>query len=137
MKQTGIDASRKIPCLALTYLEILLHVMTDNFDLAVRSLFELVEDQVCIVANEVVEEHRDLKPDQALQITLAVGGADKPASYVIVVTDFGTLCFAINELLTADVAQHGIIILLLLVSTQALHRPIYLGESRRSLLPTR
>ena len=33
------------------------HVLTDKFDLAVRSLSELVDDKVCIVSTEVVEKH--------------------------------------------------------------------------------
>ena len=40
--------------------------MTDHFDLAVRSLAELVDDQVRVVLTEVVEEDRDPKTDRAL-----------------------------------------------------------------------
>ena len=41
-------------------------VLTDNFDFAVRSLSELVNDQVRIVATKVVEEHWDFEADRAL-----------------------------------------------------------------------
>ena len=106
------------------YLEVLLHVLTDHFDLAVMSRAELMDDQVRIVATEVVEENRDFETDRALQVTLAVGGADKPARDVVVVTDFGSLRLALYKLVTADVASSGIIILLLLSGTEAHHRPI-------------
>ena len=72
-------------------LEILLHVLSDHFDLAVSSLPKLVDDKVCIVSTEVMEEHWDLEADRALQVTLAVGGADKLARYAVVVSKFRTL----------------------------------------------
>ena len=97
---------------ASLYLEELLHVLTDNFNLALRSLFELVYDQMRIVATEVVEKYWDLKADWALQVTLTVRGADKPARNVIVVMDFWTLRLILYELVTADVEQSGIIIFL-------------------------
>ena len=53
-----------------------------------------------------------------------MGGADKPASDVVVVTDIGTLRFTLYKFVTADVASSGIVILLLLANTKALHRPI-------------
>ena len=106
--------------------------MTDDFDLAVRSLSELVDDLVRIVATEVVKEHWNLKAYRPLQVTLAVGGADKPARDVIVVTDIGTLRFTLYELVTADVASNGIIIFLLLANTKTLHRPIR-PENRHDL----
>ena len=105
-------------------LEILFHVLTNNSKLAVRSLSELVNDKMRIVATEVVEEHWNLETDRALQVALAVGGADKPARDVVVVTDFGTLRFTFYELVTADVAPSSIIIFFLLAGTEALHRPI-------------
>ena len=77
-----------------------------------------------IVSTKVVEEHWDFEADRALQVTLAVSGADKPARDVVVVTDFGTLCFTLYKLVTADVAPSGIIIFLLLAGTKALYRPI-------------
>ena len=85
-----------------------------------------MDDQVRIVATKVVEEHWGLKVDQALQVTLAVGGADKPAPDVVVVSDFGALSLTFYKLVSADVALRGIIILLFLVSTQAIHRLICL-----------
>ena len=45
---------------------------------------------------------------------------------MIVVSDFKTLRFILFELVTADVAPSGLIIFLLLASTQALHRAICL-----------
>ena len=38
-------------------LEVCLHVLTDKFNLAVWSLFELADNQMRIVATEVMEEH--------------------------------------------------------------------------------
>ena len=77
-----------------------------------------------IVATKVVEEYWDLETDRALQVTLALSGADNPARYVVVVTFFRTLCFTLYKLVTADVAPSCIIIFLLLANTEALHRPI-------------
>ena len=102
-------------------LEILFHVLSDNFDFALRSLSELVDNQMRVVATEVVKKHWDLEAYRALQVTLAVSGADKPARDVVVVTDLGTLRFTLYELVTADVAPSGIIIFLLLSGTEALH----------------
>ena len=77
-----------------------------------------------IVATEVVKKHWNLEADKALQVTLAVGGADKPACDVVVVTDVKTFRFTLNELMAADVAPSGIIIFLLLAGTQAFYRSI-------------
>ena len=77
-----------------------------------------------IVSTKVVEEHWDYDDDRALQVTLSVGGADKPARDVVMVTDFWTFRFTLYKLVTADVAPSGIIIFLLLTGTVALHRPI-------------
>ena len=85
-----------------------------------------------IVATEVLKEHQNLKAYRALQVTLAVGGADKPARDVIVVTNLGTLRFTLYELVTDDVASSGIIIFLLLANTKALYRPIR-PENRHDL----
>ena len=85
-----------------------------------------------IVATKVVEKHWYLKAYRALQVTLAVGGADKPASNVVMVTDFGTLRFILYKLVTADVAPSGIIIFFLLADTKSLHCPIRL-ENRHNL----
>ena len=85
-----------------------------------------------IVATEVVEKHWDLETDWALQVTLAVGSADKPARDVVVVTDLGTLRFTFYKLVTAYVAPRGIIIFLLLAVTEALHRLIR-PENRNNL----
>ena len=71
-----------------------------------------------------MEEHRNFEADRALQVTLTVGGADKPPRDMVVIKDFGTFRLAFYELVTADVASRGIIIFLLLAGTEALHRPI-------------
>ena len=73
-----------------------------------------------IVATEVVDKHRDLEADRALKVTIAVESADKRASDVVVVTDIGTVRCTIYDLVTAYVAPRGIIIFLLLASTEAL-----------------
>ena len=113
-------------------LEIFFHVLTDNLDFAVRSLFKLVDDKVCILATKVVQEHLDFEAYQTLQVTLTLSSDDKPACNVVVVTDFGTLRLTFNKLVTADVAKCGIIILLLLAGAKALHRPIR-PENRHDL----
>ena len=83
-----------------------------------------MDDYLCIVATEVVEKHWDLEADRALQITLAVGSTNKPARYMVVMSNFRTLRFPLYELVTADVAPSCIIIFLLLAGTQALYRSI-------------
>ena len=68
-----------------------------------------------------MEEHWDLEADRALQVSLAMGGANKPARYVVVFSDFGTPRFTLYELVSADVAPRVIIILLLLAGSQAIY----------------
>ena len=100
----------KYHVLAPLDLEILFHVLTNYFDLAVRLLTKLVDDKVCIEATEVVKEHWDFEAYRTLQVTLTVSSDDKPACDVVGVPDFGTLCLTLKELVTADVALSGIII---------------------------
>ena len=57
-----------------------------------------------------------------------MGGADKSASNVVVVTNFGALCFILYKLVTEDVALSAIIICCLLANTKALHCPIRLNN---------
>ena len=76
------------------------------------------------VATKIVEKYWDLETDWVLQVTLAVGCADKPACDVVMATDFGTLRFTFNKLVTADVALSCIIIFIFLAGTKALHRSI-------------
>ena len=52
-------------------------------------------------------------------------GADKPAIYVAVVTDFGAFRFTLYELVISDVAVSCIIIIFLLAGTKALYRTIH------------
>ena len=101
-------------------LEVLLHVLPDHFDLEVRSLAELVNDQMGIITTEVVEEYRNLEADRALQVTLMVHGADEVSHDVVVITDFGALRLAPLEIVAAYVAPRGIVIHLL-ACTQTLH----------------
>ena len=56
---------------------ILCHVLTDHLDVAVRSLFKNVNNQLRTVATEIVKEHCVLEADWALQVTPAVNGADQ------------------------------------------------------------
>ena len=70
------------------------------------------------------KKHWDLEADRTLQVTLAVGSVDKPARYVVVISEFGTPRLTLYKLVSADVAPAGIIILLLLAGTQAIHRLI-------------
>ena len=80
-----------------------------------------MNNQVCIVLKEVVEKHWDLEADQALQVTLAVAGADKPVRYVVVITDFEAISLTLYRLVSSHVAPRSIIILLLLESTKAIY----------------
>ena len=111
-----------LPSLAL---EILLHVLTDNVDFAVRSLSKLVDDQVRFLDTKVVDIHCNHRADRAFQITLAVGAADKPARNVVVVSEFGPLSLNFYKLVSANVEPRNIIIFLLLASTQAIHCSIF------------
>ena len=71
-----------------------------------------------------MEEHWDFEADRALQVILAVGGADKIPRSVVLITDFGILRIAFYEQETTDVALSGSIKFSLLAGTEALHRPI-------------
>ena len=63
-----------------------------------------------ILATEVVNKHWNFEAFQALQVTLAMASAYKPARDMVVVTKFGTLCVILYKLVTADVSPSGIII---------------------------
>ena len=52
-----------------------------------------MDDKVRMIATEVVKEHWTFEADRALQVTLAVRGADKPARDVVVVMNFFTFRF--------------------------------------------
>ena len=54
----------------LLHLQILFYVLSDYLNLAVRSLAELVKDQMSIIITEVVEEDRNPETDRALQVAL-------------------------------------------------------------------
>ena len=118
--------------LSLLDLEGFLHVLTDNFDVAVRSLSKFVVDEMCILATNVREEHWYFKAYWARQIALPVGIANKPARDVVVGTDFGAIDLAFYELVTTNVAARKINLLVLLAGTQTFHRPIFL-ENRHDL----
>ena len=103
--------------LPLFHLEILLHVLTDHFDLAVWSLFEVVDDQVRVVSRKVVEEDRDPETDQALQVALAVSRAKEVLCSEVVITDLRLSRIKFLERVAADVTLRRVIIFL--VGTQA------------------
>ena len=54
-----------------------------------------MDDQLRIVASEVVEEQWDLEADRALQVTQTVGNAYKLTNDVVVVKDLKTLRLAL------------------------------------------
>ena len=119
------------------HLEILLHILTDHFDLAVRSLAELVDDQVSVVSTEVVTEYRDPETERALQVALAVSSADEESCDIVVVTNLWPLRIVLLKRLAADVAFGRILILLPLLGAHPLHRPICSGVPPRSPSSTR
>ena len=89
-----------------------------------------------IVATEVVEEHWNLEADRALQVTLAVCGADEPVCDMVVVSGLRTLRFTFYELVTADVAPSAIIVFPL-AGGHSGASSLYLSElSLRFPLPT-
>ena len=69
-------------------LEILLHILTDYFNLAIRTLPKLVNNQVRIVSTEVVKEDWYLKHDWPLQVALPMSDAKELTSDVVVVANF-------------------------------------------------
>ena len=92
-----------------------------------------MDDKVCIVSPDVVEKHWDLIADRALHVTLAVCAADKPARYVVLVSDFKALCLTLYKLVSADIATADIFLLLLLAGTLAIHcliRPEFINYLR-------
>ena len=91
-----------------------------------------MNNQVPIVTSKVVEENWNFEADRALQVTLAVGGIDKPACNAVVVTDLRTLRFTLYELMTADVTPSKMIIFFLLAGIETLYRPIR-PENRHDL----
>ena len=71
-------------------------------------------------------KHRNFKAHKALQVTLTVSSANKPARDIVVVSNLRTLRFTLYELVTANVTLSGIIVFLLLAGTQVHHRSIWL-----------
>ena len=114
-------------------MEILFYILTNHLDLALRSLPELVNDQVRVVSTEVVEEDRDSETDRALQVALAVSGADEESSNVIMVSDLRLLRIVLLERVAADVTLRCVLVFLLLLSAYSIHRSIGLKllEDRR------
>ena len=108
--------------------------MSDHLNFAVRSLAELVDDQVRVVSTEVVKEDRDPENDRALKFALAVRGAEEESRYVVVVTDLWPLWIVHLELVAADVALRRVLILLL-KRTYAHHRSICSELLHDCLLP--
>ena len=119
--------------LAPLHMEILFYILTNHLDLALRSLPELVNDQVRVVSTEVVEEDRDSETDRALQVALAVSGADEESSNVIMVSDLRLLRIVLLERVAADVTLRCVLVFLLLLSAYSIHRSIGLKllEDRR------
>ena len=48
------------------YLKVLVHVLINHFDFAVKSLIELVDDQVRIVSTKGIAKHQNCEADWAL-----------------------------------------------------------------------
>ena len=106
------------------HLELLLHVLTDHLYLAVWSLSEFVNNQMCVVATEVVEQDRDLETDQALQVAHAVSGAKENSCNVVMVTHLRLCRIILFEHVATAVAHCRVLILLPLLGTNALNRLI-------------
>ena len=105
-------------------MEILLHFLTDHFDLAVSSLSEFVYDHVRVVSTEVVKKDWNSETDRAPQVALAVSSADEKYRDVVVVTDHRPLFIVLLQCLAADVAINRVFILLPMLGTNPLHRSI-------------
>ena len=103
---------------------MLLYVLTNHLDLAVRSLSKFVDYQVRVISTEVVEKDRDSETYLTLQVALAESGAEDESGDVVVVTDFRPFRIALLESVAADVALRRVLILLPLICTHALHRSI-------------
>ena len=117
-------------------LEILLHVLSDHFELTILDVGELVDDQMRIVSAKIMKKDRDLVVDLPLEIALLVSGADEPAHHVIVIADFDASRIMIAfERFAADVALSRIVILLLLTSREPFHRHIFLKVLNAQFFP--
>ena len=117
-------------------MKVLLHVLSNHLDFAVWFLAELVDDLVPVVSTEVVEEEWDAATDRALQVALAVSGADNESSDVVVVTDFRPPRIVHLERVAADIALRCLVILFTLLGTYSFHWSICpeLLHDRRLLL---
>jgi hypothetical protein len=108
-------------------LDVLHHILTDHFEFAVLDIRELMDDQMGVVAAEIVKEHRYLVIDTPLEIAQLMGGADEKSRDVVVVTDFRTFGILITEeWLATDVTLSGVVVLLLLDAGESLHLDIVL-----------
>ena len=109
------------------HLEILFHVLTDHFEIAVLDVVKLVYDQVGVVSTEVVEEHGDLGIDRPLEITLLMSSGNEPPRNVVVITHFGSsrIMVSVKRLATNE-AVSRIVKLLLLSARKPIHRDMVL-----------
>ena len=97
------------------HLEVLLNVLTNNFEFSVLNVGKLVNDQVGILYAEVVEENGNMVIDRPLEITLLMSSGNEPLSNVIVITYFAiSRIFVSLERLVTNVAVSRIVKLLLL-----------------------
>ena len=89
----------KVDVIFPLHLKILLYVLTDHLDFAVRSCAVLVDDQVRVISTKVVNKNRDLETDRSFQVELEVSSVDKEYCDIIVVSIFGPIeLFLLNNL---------------------------------------
>ena len=74
------------------YLKVPLHVVPDWLDRATGILGELLENDMFIIAAQIVEEHRHIVDDFALPVAKVVRGTDLVACHVIVVVLLAPVC---------------------------------------------
>ena len=116
-------------------LEVLLHVLTDNFNIAVWNLAELVDVHVCVVSTKVVKGDWNPETDRLLQVGLTVRNAEEESRDVIVVTYRRPLRIVFFESVAADIALRRVFILFPLLGTYALYRSIRLELLQVCSLP--
>ena len=102
-------------------MEIFSHVVTDEFNFAIMSLFKIVNDKVRIESTEIVEEHGNKKVDRAFPVALSMSGAKKVTSDLVVVADFRALQFICCELVSAEVTARRVFKLRLLARVKRFH----------------
>ena len=124
-----LERVAKHPVAAPFDLEVPLHILADRRDRSTRVGGHLLDNQVLIVATQVVENHRLVVDDFALTVAEVVRSTDVVAGHVVVVVHLapvGVLSIEWTVGAAADAADGRLQVAVTLHLRQVSHRPVRL-----------